>query len=368
MEKQQERAIARQMVEEIARLSKHHDGRLRFMEVCGTHTVSIFRAGIRQLLPDNIELVSGPGCPVCVTPDTYIDKSVAYAEREDVIITTFGDMLKVPGSSSSLVEAQADGADIRILYSPMDSLQIARENPDKKVIFLAVGFETTAPTAAATILTAKQQGITNIFMLSAHKLVPPALRMLLDDPEVHVDGFLLPGHVAVVTGTDVFNFLSDEYHIPGIVTGFEPLEILRSLVRLMQQKTEGRFDVRNEYGTVVRKEGNPISRQILEQVYEPVDAEWRGIGTIPLSGLQMKQAYEDYDIEKVIPIDTVSVPRRTACRCGEVLRGIVTPPECPLFGKACVPTHAIGPCMVSVEGVCAAWYKYGRGTFIYGKG
>ena len=368
MEKQQEKVFARRMVDEIAILSKHHEGKLRFMEVCGTHTVSIFRAGIRQLLPENIELVSGPGCPVCVTPDTYIDKAVAYAEREDVIITTFGDMLKVPGSSSSLGEAQADGADIRILYSPMDSLQIALENPKKKVIFLAVGFETTAPTAAATVLAAKQHGISNLFMLSAHKLVPPALRMLLEDPEIHVDGFLLPGHVAVVTGTDVFSFLAEEYHIPGIVTGFEPLEILRSLVRLMQQKVEGRSEVCNEYGSVVRREGNPVSRQILEQIYEPVDAEWRGIGNIPLSGLQMRRDFEEYDIEKVLPIDAVSVPRKTACRCGEVLRGIVTPPECPLFGKACIPTHAIGPCMVSVEGVCAAWHKYGGGKFIYGKG
>lgn len=368
MDKQQEKVIAQRMVEEIAGLSRLYKRKIRFMEVCGTHTVSIFRAGIRQLLPDNIELVSGPGCPVCVTPDSYIDKSVEYAKREDVIIATFGDMLKVPGSHSSLGEAQADGADIRILYSTMDSLQLCRENPDKKVIFLAVGFETTAPTAAATVLAAKQQNIRNLFMLSAHKLVPPALRMLIEDPDIHVDGFLLPGHVAVVTGTDIFNFLSGEYHIPGIVTGFEPLEILRSLVRLMQQKLAGRAEVGNEYGAVVRREGNPHSRHVLEQVYEPVDAEWRGIGIIPLSGLRMKDEFEEYDIEKLIPVSVNPAPKKTACRCGEVLRGIVIPPECPLFGKACIPTHAIGPCMVSVEGVCAAWYKYGRGKFIYGKG
>ncbi len=367
MDKQQEKLIARRMVEEIDRLSRLQERKLRFMEVCGTHTVSIFRAGIRQLLPENIELVSGPGCPVCVTPDSYIDKAIAYAKRDDVIITTFGDMLKVPGNSSSLGEAQADGADIRILYSPMDSLQIAKENPNKKIIFLAVGFETTAPTAAATVIAAKQQGINNIFMLSAHKLVPPALHMLLNDPEIHVDGFLLPGHVAVVTGTDVFQFLADEYHTPGIVTGFEPLEILRSLVRLLQQKNDGRAEIGNEYGNVVRKEGNPVSRKILEQVYEPVDAEWRGIGMIPLSGLRMTVDFESFDIEKVLPVNITSSPGNTACRCGEVLRGIVTPPECPLFGKACTPTHAIGPCMVSVEGVCAAWHKYGGGKFIYGK-
>ena len=367
MDKKQEKDLARRMVGEIRRLAGLQEKKLRFMEVCGTHTVSIFRAGIRQLLPENIELVSGPGCPVCVTPDSYIDKAVAYAERDDIILTTFGDMLKVPGSTSSLSEAQANGADIRILYSPMDSLQIAKEHPDKKVLFLAVGFETTAPTAAATVLAAKQQGIRNLCMLSAHKLVPPALRMLLDDPEVHVDGFLLPGHVAVVTGTDVFRFLSEDYRLPGIVTGFEPLEILRSLVRLLQQKTEHRAEIGNEYGTVVRREGNPVSRKILGEVYEPVDAEWRGIGTIPMSGLCMRDEYADYDIERLLPLTLRTEPKKSACRCGEVLRGIVSPPACPLFGKACVPTHAVGPCMVSVEGVCAAWHKYGSGRFTYGK-
>ena len=366
MDKKQERELAGRMVEEIQRLAEGQ-GKLRFMEVCGTHTVSIFRAGIRQLLPENVELVSGPGCPVCVTADDYMDLAIAYAKREDVIITTFGDMLKVPGSQSSLGEAMAEGADIRIVYSPLDSLQVAKDNPKKKVVFLAVGFETTAPTAAATVLAAEQQGIGNLYLLSAQKLVPPALRMLLNDPEVHVDGFLLPGHVAVVTGTEVFDFLAEEYHMPGIVTGFEPLEILRSLCRLLQQKREGRAEVGNEYGSVVRKEGNPVSRRILEQVYEPVDANWRGIGRIEKSGLRMKEAYRQFDIRQVLPLAVASVQKKTACRCGEVLRGIVTPHDCPLFGKACVPTHAIGPCMVSVEGVCAAWYKYGSGRFTYGR-
>ncbi len=366
MDKKQERELAGRMVEEIQRLAEGQ-GKLRFMEVCGTHTVSIFRAGIRQLLPENVELVSGPGCPVCVTADDYMDLAIAYAKREDVIITTFGDMLKVPGSRSSLGEAMAEGADIRIVYSPLDSLQVAKDNPGKKVVFLAVGFETTAPTAAATVLAAEQQGIGNLYLLSAQKLVPPALRMLLNDPEVHVDGFLLPGHVAVVTGTEVFDFLAEEYHMPGIVTGFEPLEILRSLCRLLQQKREGRAEVGNEYGSVVRKEGNPVSRRILEQVYEPVDANWRGIGRIEKSGLRMKEAYRQFDIRQVLPLAVASVQKKTACRCGEVLRGIVTPHDCPLFGKACVSTHAIGPCMVSVEGVCAAWYKYGSGRFTYGR-
>ena len=364
----QQRQVAGELVAEIGRLGSKCGRHLRFMEVCGTHTVSIFRAGIRQMLPENVELVSGPGCPVCVTPDEYMDKAIVYARREDVIITTFGDMLKVPGTESSLSEAKAAGADIRIVYSPLDSLQVAKENPDKKVIFLAVGFETTAPTAAATVLAAEQAGLKNLYMLSAQKLVPPALRLLIDDPEVLVDGFILPGHVSVVTGTEVFRFLETEYHIPGVVTGFEPLQILRSLYRLTKQVAEGVAKIENEYGSVVKPEGNPTSLAVTEKVYEPVTAKWRGIGEIPASGLKMRETYKAYDIEEVLPLPAgqLPAPKKTGCRCGEVLKGIVTPHDCPLFGKACVPTHAIGPCMVSVEGVCAAWYKYGKGIFSYG--
>ena len=362
-----EQKAAQELLDEIAGLSRGWKRKHRFMEVCGTHTVSIFRAGLRQVLPEAVELVSGPGCPVCVTPDHYMDKAIAYARREDVILVTFGDMLKVPGSSSSLWEEQAAGADIRIVYSPLDSLQVARENPGRKVVFLAVGFETTAPTAAATVLEAGRQGIGNLYMLSAQKLVPPALRMLMSDPEVHVDGFILPGHVAVVTGTEVFRFVAEEYHLPGVVAGFGPLEILRALCRLCRQVTAGDVRIENEYGSVVRTEGNPHSREILDRVYEPVDAEWRGIGIIPLSGLHMRKEQERFDIEAVLPIAVPPGERKSACRCGEVLRGIVTPHECPLFGKACLPTHAVGPCMVSVEGVCAAWYKYGQGKFRFGQ-
>ena len=368
LSREEQRKLAGELVERIGELADSVGRHLRFMEVCGTHTVSIFRAGIRQLLPETVELVSGPGCPVCVTPDEYMDKAIAYAKREDVIITTFGDMLKVPGTESSLSEAKAAGADIRIVYSPLDSLQVAQDNPDKKVIFLAVGFETTAPTAAATVLAAEQAGLKNLYMLSAQKLVPPALRLLIDDPEVLVDGFILPGHVSVVTGTEVFRFLETEYHIPGVVTGFEPLQILRSLYRLTKQVAAGEAKVENEYGSVVKMQGNPTSLAVTSKVYEPVAAKWRGIGEIPASGLKMREAYRAYDIEEVLPLPAgqLPAPKKTGCRCGEVLKGIVTPHECPLFGKACVPTHAIGPCMVSVEGVCAAWYKYGKGIFSYG--
>ena len=367
MSAQEERRQAQELVAVIEREAKAAGRPLRFMEVCGTHTVSIFRAGIRQLLPENVELVSGPGCPVCVTPDSYMDKAIAYAERDDVIITTFGDMLKVPGSRSSLNEVRAKGADIRIVYSPLDSVKVAAENPDKKVVFLAVGFETTAPTAAATVIAAEKQGLKNLYMLSAHKLVPPVMHTLLNDPDVKVDGFILPGHVCVITGTKPFAFLPAQYHLPGVVTGFEAVPILRSLARLTTMAARGEAAVENEYPSVVRTDGNPVSRQLTEQVYEPVDAEWRGIGMVPKSGLRMRDAFAAHDIERILPLDIQTVPKKTACRCGDVLRGVVKPVECPLFGKACIPTHAVGPCMVSVEGVCAAWYKYGRGRFIYGK-
>ena len=362
-----ERETAGRLVAEIRRLAGEISRPLRFMEVCGTHTVAIFRAGIRQLLPENVELVSGPGCPVCVTADDYMDKAIAYAAREDTILTTFGDMLKVPGSTSSLAEAQAAGADIRVVYSPLDTLKVARENPEKKVIFLAVGFETTAPTAAALVLAAEQARLTNVYLLSAQKLVPPVLHALLDDPAVRVDGFLLPGHVAVVTGTRAFQFVAEEYHLPGVVTGFEPVHILRSLVRLLQQTARGEARIENEYESVVRPEGSLAAQQTLAEVYAPADAAWRGMGVIPASGLRMREKYARYDIERLLPLDIPIGKNKPGCRCGEVLRGIVTPRECPLFAKVCVPTHAIGPCMVSVEGVCAAWYKYGQGRFSYGK-
>ena len=341
------------LVKKIERLAEGKRP-LRFMEVCGTHTVSIFRAGIRQILPKNIELVSGPGCPVCVTCDEYVDRAIATAQLPDVIIATFGDMLKVPGSYTNLAEISAAGADIRVIYSPLDCIKIAKENPTKRVIFLAVGFETTAPTTAATILTAKSQGISNLFFLSAMKLVPPALKMLLNDSAVRVDGFLLPGHVAVVIGVDAFKFLK----LPSVVAGFEAEEILLALINLLTQIDEGRAEVTNEYKSVVKKEGNLTAQKILSQVFYPVDAEWRGIGEISQSGLALREEFADFDAEKVLPVKVEKVKRRDPCRCGEILRGIVTPKDCPLFGKVCDPIHAVGPCMVSVEGICAAWYRF----------
>ena len=361
----EEKKAAKALLADIERLA---EGRhLRYMEVCGTHTVAIFRAGLRQILPENIELVSGPGCPVCVTSDVYMDKAIAYAKMESVTVATFGDMLKVPGSRESLADARAAGADIRVVYSPLDALAAARENPQKTVVFLGVGFETTAPTEAAAVLSAKDEGLQNFCVLSAQKLVPPAVKLLLDAPDVHVDGFLLPGHACVVTGTRPYGFLADEAHKPGVVAGFTPLAILRAVWRLVRQTADGDARIENEYGSVVREEGNPAALAILARIYEEAADEWRGLGVIERSGLRMREAFADFDAERRLPVEVERVEKKTACRCGEVLRGAVRPTDCTLFAKACVPTHAVGPCMVSVEGVCAAWYKYGRGRFHFGK-
>ena len=364
---QDTRQAASEIVADLRRILAVRGGSIRIMEVCGTHTVAIFRAGLRQILPEGIELVSGPGCPVCVTADDYIDAAIAYAGMADVIITTFGDMLKVPGTRSSLAAAQAQGADVRIVYTPLDALTIAAENPSKQVVFLAVGFETTAPTEAAAVLAAKAQGRGNFFLLSAQKLVPPVMRALLDGGETHVDGFLLPGHVAVVTGTDAFDFLAQDYHIPGVVGGFGPLEILRALHRIVRQIGAGEARIENAYESVVRRAGNPVARAAMERVYEPAAVRWRGLGMIPASGLSMREEYAAFDFARVRPLAIdVGGDGRHGCRCGEVLRGAIVPRDCALFGRACVPEHAIGPCMVSVEGTCAAWYKYGGGKFRYG--
>ena len=362
-----EKELSARLLEEIKSLTAGREHPLRLMEVCGTHTVSIFRAGLRQLLPAEVELVSGPGCPVCVTPDGYMNAAIAYAGMEDVIVATFGDMLKVPGSSSSLAEAMARGGDVRIVYSPLDAITIAKENPGKKVVFLAVGFETTAPTAAAAVLTAERENVGNFFLLPAQKLVPPAIRALLADEDARIDGFLLPGHVAVVTGSESFSFLAEEYHLPGVVAGFSPTELLRGIYRLVRQAMAGEARIENEYRSVVRAGGNPAAQKMMHQVYETCAAEWRGLGTIPASGLRLRDAYRRFDVSQTRPLDLPSAPpKKSGCRCGEVLRGKITPKECPLFEKVCVPEHAAGPCMVSAEGVCAAWHKYGGGIFQYG--
>lgn len=356
----EDRRLAAFLAAEIGRLAT---GPIRLMEVCGTHTVAIFKAGIRQLLPAAVELVSGPGCPVCVTPNEYLDTAVAYSRQEDVIITTFGDMLRVPGSTTSLAAEKAAGADIRIVYSPLDSLEIAAANPAKKVIFLAVGFETTAPTAAATVLAAEQAGLANFYVLSAHKLVPPALAALLAASEVKVDGFILPGHVSAIIGESPYRFLVAEHRLPAVIAGFEPLDILEAVHFLVKKIAAGEAALENAYRRVVRPDGNPAARAVLAKVYAEADAAWRGLGVIAGSGLSVRAEYRRYDALACLPVAPEPTKEPAGCRCGEVLRGVVRPADCPLFGAACRPEQPVGSCMVSVEGTCAAWYKYGGGRW-----
>lgn len=347
----------------VAEIDRLITGPVRLMEVCGTHTVAIFKSGIRQLLPPQVELLSGPGCPVCVTANDYLDSAIACSRSEDVIITTFGDMLRVPGSSSSLGARKADGADIQIVYSPLESLDIAAANPAKKVVFLAVGFETTAPTTAATVLAAEQAGLDNFYVLSAHKLVPPALRALLAAGDVEVDGFLLPGHVSAVIGEAPYRFIADEYHLPAVIAGFEPLDILQAVYMLAKQINSGDALIENQYSRVVKLEGNPTARQILAQVYRETDASWRGLGSIAGSGLAINDKYRRYDALANLSVEVEETREYPGCRCGEVLRGLIKPADCPLFATACVPEEPLGSCMVSLEGTCAAWYKYGDGRW-----
>jgi hydrogenase expression/formation protein HypD len=331
------------------------DRLVKIMEVCGTHTVAIHRYGIQRLLPDNVKLVSGPGCPVCVTPDTFIDEAVFLA-RQGFLIATFGDMIRVPGTHSSLEKERAQGHDIKIVYSPLDALGMA-ETSKKDVVFLSVGFETTIPGIAVTVKQAKERGIRNFYLLTANRIVPPALTALIQG-DSNLDGFILPGHVSTVLGKVGYDFLED-YHVPGVIAGFEPVDIVSSIILLLISIQEKKAIVVNNYKRVVRDEGNPKSQAVIKAVFEETDAEWRGIGVIGKSGLKLKKEYEALDIRNKLEIKAEKAKRHTGCRCGDVLKGWIDPPECPLFGKACTPDSPIGPCMVSSEGSCSAWYKYG---------
>jgi len=332
------------------------------MEFCGSHTVNIFRYGIRQVLPGNIEMVSGPGCPVCVTPNSDLDKAIALAQIPDVILTTFGDMLKVPGSRSSLQEVKADGADIRMVYSTMDALDIAEDNPAKSIVFLGIGFETTAPTIAASILQAEERGIKNYYVLSLHKLCPPVVRAILDSGEVKLHGLICPGHVSAIIGSQPWEFIAQDYGIPCVVSGFEPLDILQSVDMLVAQVENGESKVEIAYRRGVRPEGNQQALKLMEQVFEPCPAQWRGIGEVPSSGLKLRGKYQQLDAELVFDIDPGPTYEPSGCICGDILRGVKTPPDCQLFGQACTPEYPVGPCMVSSEGSCSAYYLYG-GSF-----
>ncbi|HBG04751.1 MAG: hydrogenase formation protein HypD [Geobacteraceae bacterium GWC2_58_44] len=360
MDEYRDRRTVLGLAERIGKLASGRTAPMTFMEVCGTHTMAIYQYGIRSLLPPEVRLISGPGCPVCVTPNGYVDKAVAYSRLPETIIATFGDMVRVPGSSSCLMEERARGRDVRVVYSPLDAVSLAERNPGKRVVFVGVGFETTAPTIAGSILAAHARGVDNYFVLAAHKTIPIPMQLLSADPELAIDGYLCPAHVSAIIGADSYSFLASEQRVPCVVTGFEPTDIMQGVEMLVRQVVEGRSEVEIEYSRVVKREGNRKAQQILAEVFVPFDAEWRGIGVIPGSGLEIAPAYAAYDAEKAIPVAVEEPREHKGCLCGEILKGKVTPFECPLFAAACTPEAPVGACMVSSEGTCAAAYKYGR--------
>ena len=333
---------------------------VKLMEVCGTHTMAIAKAGIKTLLPAGVELLSGPGCPVCVTPAEVIDQILDLAMDPRVILTSYGDMLRVPGSTpgDSLLRRRALGAKVEIVYSPIDAIEIAKENPAKEVVFLGVGFETTAPGTAAAVLTAQEQGVRNFSVWSMLKLVEPALRALMGMEGFEIRGFLCPGHVATIIGERGFRFLPEEYGVPAVISGFEPEDILLSVYALLRQIREGRPRVQNEYTRAVSKNGNELAQRMLERAFAPREDLWRGLGRIEASGLGLREELKDFDAQRRFGLEALPAPKPTACRCGQVITGRMGPAGCPLFGKRCTPEDPVGPCMVSSEGACAAAYKY----------
>ena len=341
----------------IQRIHKTSTRPIQLMEVCGTHTVSIFRYGIRSLLPAHIRLLSGPGCPVCVTPNNDIDLAIALSRQKDVMIVTFGDMMRVPGSTSSLQKEKAEGRDIRIVYSSLEALKIAKESPGKKVVFLAIGFETTSPTIAVALIRTKEEKIRNLFFLNSQKRVPPALRALLQSKQLGIDGFILPGHVSTIIGTKPYQFISKEFGRPAVITGFEPLDILQGISMLIEQIEANRAQVEIQYRRVVHDEGNPIALSKIYEVFEEDEGNWRGIGIIPNSGYRFKKSYNEMDVRN-FDVEVEPSKEHPECLCGEVLQGIKTPLECRLFKAVCHPENPIGPCMVSIEGTCHTYFKY----------
>ncbi|HEY6533281.1 MAG TPA: hydrogenase formation protein HypD [Acidimicrobiales bacterium] len=346
----------------IHRINELADGAsVKFMEVCGGHTHTIYRHGIEHVLPSNVELVHGPGCPVCVIPMGRVDDAIAVAEQAGVIFTTFGDMMRVPGSRGNLLEAKARGADVRFVYSPLDALRLAEENPNRRVVFFAVGFETTAPSTAVTVLRARELAVTNFSVFCNHVTIVPPIRAILESPDLRLDGFLGPGHVSTVVGNRPYRFVAEEYGKPLVTTGFEPLDILEGVTMLLQQRHDGRCEVENQYRRVVRDEGNPTALRIMAEVFElRPHFEWRGLGFIAQSALRLRPELAEYDAEHHFDLPNVRVADPKACQCGEVLKGVIKPWECKVFGTACTPETPIGTCMVSSEGACAAYYNFGR--------
>lgn len=349
--------VAKELLSEINHLSKN---KITLMEFCGTHTHSIFRFGIRDVLPENIAMLSGPGCPVCVTDNRDIDYCILLSNIPNTIITTFGDMIRVPGSLKSLQDAKAEGKDIRVVYSSMSALEIAENNRNKNVIFLGVGFETTAPTVAGAIIEAKKRGLNNFFVYSMHKLTPPAMKAILELGEIKLDGILGPGHVSTVIGSEAWEFLVRDYKVPIAISGFDIIDILLGIKMLVEMIEEGEPRVMNTYLRAVKPSGNQHALDIMYEVFEVTDSYWRGLGRLRNSGLKIREKYKEFDASVQFPVEVREIIEHKGCRCGEVIRGVVTPVECPLFGKVCNPNSPVGPCMVSSEGTCSAYYLYGR--------
>ena len=347
--------LARGLIESIQALAPKS---ATLMEVCGTHTVAIARNGIRGLMPEGVRLASGPGCPVCVTSNHDIDKVIALARVPEVTIATFGDMTRVPGSTSSLLAEQAAGRSVEIVYSPLDALRLAQENPDRQIVFVGVGFETTTPLVAMAIKRARAMGLTNFTVYGAHKNMPGALEVIINDPALKLDALILPGHVSTIIGAEPYRFLAENYGIPGVITGFEPVDVLQGIAMIMRQLHEGRADIEIAYARGVMPEGNPVALAAIDEVFETCSATWRGLGEIPGSGYRIREEFADFDAMRRFQPDVEEVREHKGCRCGDVLRGIMAPSECPLFRKVCTPENPVGPCMVSSEGSCAAYYRY----------
>ncbi|MDH4162485.1 MAG: hydrogenase formation protein HypD [Nitrospirota bacterium] len=349
-----------QMIDEIQSLMGSINRPIKLMEVCGTHTVAIFRHGIRSLLPSSISLLSGPGCPVCVTSIADVDAAISIAKRPNTALITFGDMMRVPGGRQSLLEARSEGADVRVMYSPMDALKLAQSDPQKEVVFFGTGFETTSPLIAATAFDAVRKKVKNFSVFSSHKTVPLALKALLDSADVRVDGFILPGHVSTIIGTRPYEFVASDYQKPCAVTGFEAPEILLGILMILRQIARKEAKVENGYPSVVKEDGNPKAVALLNEIFEPEDAYWRGIGVLPGTGLKLREKYSSVDADARFHPETTGVPEPELCSCGDILRGVKIPTECALFGTGCTPDNPVGPCMVSTEGSCAAYFKYGQ--------
>jgi len=356
-------AKARALVASIGRLAQRlarpRQAPLQLMEFCGGHTHTIFRYGLSQLLPSSVELVHGPGCPVCVLPMGRVDDCIALAERPEVILASFGDALRVPGSRGSLLDAKARGADVRIVYSPLDALGLARRHPERQVIFFALGFETTMPSTALTVLQAERDGVENFSLFCNHITTLPTIKAILDSPDMAIDGFLAPGHVSMVIGARPFDFIAERYHRPIVITGFEPLDILQSIWMLIEQIAAGRAAVENQYARAVREEGNAVALEAIGKVFQLREFfEWRGLGSIDHSGIAIRDAYERFDAERRFGVRHLKIADPKACQCGEVLKGVLRPWECKVFGGACTPETPMGALMVSSEGACAAYYKF----------